>query len=166
MGSGWAAGRDEASMPGDRCNRIHRRPFDSQTPRSGVLGAGVGALSAETGCCSWRQNVQVARGDLNDAASLESAFDGIDVVYYLVHSMGSAKDFAAQERRRRRTSRLRPGARACIASSTWSGLHPEDRALSRIWLHAQRWERSSSIWDRDRRPTGRMVVGSARHPSK
>ena len=78
----------------------------------------------------WRQSVQVARGDLNDAASLESAFDGIDVVYYLVHSMGSAKDFAAQERRAAEnvvTAARRTGVHRIVYLS---GLHPEDRALS------------------------------------
>ena len=47
----------------------------------------------------WRKDVEVARGDLNDRASLEAAFDDVDVVYYLVHSMGFEKDFAAEERR-------------------------------------------------------------------
>lgn len=78
----------------------------------------------------WRQNVDVARGDLNDAASLESAFEGIDVVYYLVHSMGSAKDFAAQERRAAEnvvTAARRRGVRRIVYLS---GLHPEDRSLS------------------------------------
>ncbi|MFN8089103.1 MAG: NAD(P)H-binding protein [Mycobacterium sp.] len=78
----------------------------------------------------WRQSVEVARGDLNDAASLESAFDGIDVVYYLVHSMGSAKDFAAQERRAAEnvvTAARRTGVHRIVYLS---GLHPEGRALS------------------------------------
>src|SRR5688572_160279 len=37
----------------------------------------------------WRERAEVVRGDLGDADSLTAAFDGIDVVYYLVHSMGS-----------------------------------------------------------------------------
>ena len=47
----------------------------------------------------WRDRIEVAKGDLGDPASLEAAFEGIDVVYYLVHSMGFEKDFAAEERR-------------------------------------------------------------------
>ena len=31
----------------------------------------------------WRDRIEVARGDLNDPASLEAAFDDVDVVYYL-----------------------------------------------------------------------------------
>ena len=47
----------------------------------------------------WRDRIEVARGDLNDPVSLEAAFDDVDVVYYLVHSMGFSKDFATEESR-------------------------------------------------------------------
>ena len=47
----------------------------------------------------WRERAEVARGDLADVDSLIAAFDGMDVVYYLVHSMGTSKDFAAEESR-------------------------------------------------------------------
>ncbi|GAA2222823.1 SDR family oxidoreductase [Herbiconiux moechotypicola] len=46
----------------------------------------------------WAPEVDVAQGDLGDRDSLRSAFEGVDVVYYLVHSMGGAKDFEAIER--------------------------------------------------------------------
>ena len=46
----------------------------------------------------WRNRIEVTRGDLSDEASLEAAVDDVDVVYYLVHSMGLEKDFAAEER--------------------------------------------------------------------
>ena len=42
---------------------------------------------------------EVVRGDCLDAASLDAALAGIDTAYYLVHSMGSGADFAAQDRR-------------------------------------------------------------------
>ena len=47
----------------------------------------------------WRNRIEVARGDLGDPQSLDAAFHDIDVIYYLVHSMGFEKDFAAEERR-------------------------------------------------------------------
>ena len=47
----------------------------------------------------WRERAEVARGDLADVDSLIEAFDGMDVVYYLVHSMGTSKDFTAEENR-------------------------------------------------------------------
>ena len=43
----------------------------------------------------WRDRVEVERGDLGDTESLIAAFDGVDVVYYLVHSMGTSSDFVA-----------------------------------------------------------------------
>ena len=66
------------------------------------------------GCAHWpatekwrgalAEQAEVARGDLGDVDSLIAAFDGIDVVYYLVHSMGASKDFVAEENRRRRAT--------------------------------------------------------------
>jgi uncharacterized protein YbjT (DUF2867 family) len=78
----------------------------------------------------WRDRVEVARGDLGDAESLTAAFDGIDVVYYLVHSMGGSTDFAAEEDRAARnvvTAARRAGVRRVVYLS---GLHPEGRKLS------------------------------------
>src|ERR1700684_1910615 len=47
----------------------------------------------------WREQAEVARGDMGDLDSLIAAFDGMDVVYYLVHSMGTSKNFTAEEDR-------------------------------------------------------------------
>ena len=47
----------------------------------------------------WRERVEVVNGDLDDIDSLVSAFSGVDVVYYLVHSMGTSADFASEEDR-------------------------------------------------------------------
>ncbi|OBB62651.1 DUF2867 domain-containing protein [Mycobacterium sp. 852014-50255_SCH5639931] len=78
----------------------------------------------------WRQQAEVARGDLGDVDSLVAAFDGIDVVYYLVHSMGTAKDFTDEETRAVRnvvTAARQTGVRRIVYLS---GLHPEGRKLS------------------------------------
>lgn len=45
------------------------------------------------------KTTQVAAGDVLDAASLEAAMAGVEVAYYLVHSMGSGADFEEQDRR-------------------------------------------------------------------
>ncbi len=37
----------------------------------------------------WRHQVDVARGDINEPSTLPPAFDGVDVAYYLVHSLGN-----------------------------------------------------------------------------
>lgn len=80
---------------------------------------------------TWRDRVEVARGDLTEPESLVSAFDGMDVVYYLVHSMGTSKDFAAEEQRSARNvveAARRAGVRRLVYLG---GLHPKGAALSR-----------------------------------
>ena len=42
--------------------------------------------------------VEAVEADALDRASLERALEGIEVAYYLVHSMGSGSDFAARDR--------------------------------------------------------------------
>lgn len=46
----------------------------------------------------WAGQVEVATGDLTDAAATATALHGMDAVYYLVHAMGSRGDFEAAER--------------------------------------------------------------------
>ena len=78
----------------------------------------------------WREHAELAQGDLSDVDSLVAAFDGIDVVYYLVHSMGTSKDFAAEEIRAARNVVLaaqRAGVRRLVYLS---GLHPAGSKLS------------------------------------
>jgi len=79
----------------------------------------------------WRDDVEVVRGDLTEADSLTEAFDGADVVYYLVHSMGTSKDFVAEEAQSARnvvTAAQTAGVRRVVYLS---GLHPEGVKLSR-----------------------------------
>lgn len=47
----------------------------------------------------WRDRAEVVRGDLSDPESLVAAFQDVDVLYYLVHSMGSSSDFVSEEER-------------------------------------------------------------------
>lgn len=78
----------------------------------------------------WRNSIEVTRGDLSDEASLEAAVDDVDVVYYLVHSMGFEKDFAAEERCAAQNlvaAARRAGVRRIVYLS---GLHPEGAGLS------------------------------------
>jgi len=78
----------------------------------------------------WHHRVEAVRGDLGEPDSLTAAFDGVDVVYYLVHSMGSAKDFVAEEARSARNvvaAAQRAGVRRLVYLS---GLHPSGVKLS------------------------------------
>jgi uncharacterized protein YbjT (DUF2867 family) len=47
----------------------------------------------------WRDRVEVARGDVTDPASLDRALEGVDVAYYLVHSMGGSASFDEVDQR-------------------------------------------------------------------
>ena len=78
----------------------------------------------------WRDRAEVVRGDLGDVGSLTEAFDGVDVVYYLVHSMGTSSDFVTEEERAAHNvvaAAKQAGVRRIVYLS---GLHP-DGQLSR-----------------------------------
>lgn len=47
---------------------------------------------------SWADRVEVVEGDAGDDAVLARALGGVDVAYYLIHSMGGGKDFAEHDR--------------------------------------------------------------------
>ena len=47
----------------------------------------------------WSSDVEIVRGDVEEPESLPSALAGIDAAYYLIHLMGSGKDFAERDRR-------------------------------------------------------------------
>lgn len=43
-------------------------------------------------------NIEIVKGDVLDRNSLANAFSGMDIAFYLVHSMGSKKDFEETDR--------------------------------------------------------------------
>ncbi|GGK87350.1 NAD(P)-dependent oxidoreductase [Planomonospora parontospora subsp. parontospora] len=47
----------------------------------------------------WAERVETARADAADAEATRAALDGVDVAYYLIHTMGAGRDFAAADRR-------------------------------------------------------------------
>ncbi|CAM5660947.1 MULTISPECIES: SDR family oxidoreductase [Streptomyces] len=51
----------------------------------------------------WAPDAEVVRGDVTDAASVARAMEGVDVAYYLVHALGTGKDFEETDRRAART---------------------------------------------------------------
>jgi uncharacterized protein YbjT (DUF2867 family) len=78
----------------------------------------------------WADQVEIVTGDLGDLASVKAACAGIDVAYYLVHSMGAKGDFES-------TERLAAVNMAAAASEAGiqrivylGGLHPDTDKLS------------------------------------
>ena len=47
---------------------------------------------------SWADRVEIVRGDLLEPDSLGPVLEGVDVAFYLVHSMASGKDFEERDR--------------------------------------------------------------------
>ena len=87
-----------------------RRGLVLLTGATGYVGGRLLHLLAERGqsvrCLTRRPEAlsdrgvtaEIVEGDVLDIETLRSALDGIDVAYYLVHSMGSAGSFADEDR--------------------------------------------------------------------
>ncbi|NUR98258.1 MAG: NAD(P)H-binding protein, partial [Kribbellaceae bacterium] len=78
----------------------------------------------------WRDRVEVTEGDAADPVALSKALAGVDVAYYLIHSLGTGRRF---EERDRRTA-LAFGV-ACRESAVGrivylGGLYPDGEELS------------------------------------
>ncbi len=95
----------------------------------------------------WHDQVEIIQDSLSDAGSLATALTGVDVLYYLVHSMASGSGFEAKEE-----SMARLVARAATDAGVdrivyLGGLHPENAELS--------------IHMRSRETVGRVFLESA-----
>jgi uncharacterized protein YbjT (DUF2867 family) len=76
----------------------------------------------------WAGDVDVVEGDLGDPGSLAAACEGVDVFYYLVHSMGGAKhDFETVERESAENVAEAVAAAGVKRVVYLGGLHPESR---------------------------------------
>lgn len=82
----------------------------------------------------WASDVDIAQGDLGDPESLAAACEGVEVLYYLVHSMGSGKDHARfDEVEREAANNVATAARdAGVKRIVYlGGLHPDGVKLSK-----------------------------------
>ncbi|SDC76247.1 SDR family oxidoreductase [Rhodococcus tukisamuensis] len=94
----------------------------------------------------WAHDVEIFRGDLDDTDSLTAAFGDIDVVYYLVHSMGGGEAFTDAERR---------GAQHVVAAARSAGV---SRIVYLGGLHPAGVELSAHL--RSRTQVGRILIDS------
>jgi len=78
----------------------------------------------------WHDQVETVPGDAADPQSLERALSGVDVAYYLIHSLGTGENFEALDRRHARNFAV--AARAALVGRIvyLGGLYPEDEKLS------------------------------------
>ncbi len=77
----------------------------------------------------WASRVEVARGDVLDPPTLTSAFEGVDVAYYLIHSLGE-RGFTDVDRRAAESFAAAARAAGVHRIVYLGGLHPEGDELS------------------------------------
>ena len=78
----------------------------------------------------WASEVEIVTGDLDDASTLPAAMEGVEVLYYLVHSMGKPGHFREQEEAA--AGNVAKAAKdAGVKRIVYlGGLHPENGRLS------------------------------------
>ncbi|WP_431277513.1 SDR family oxidoreductase [Leifsonia poae] len=79
----------------------------------------------------WAPDVEIVQGDLHDADSVRDAMRGIDIVYYLVHSMRASGDFEEEESDAARTVAEAAEAAGVSRIVYLGALHPDGEKLSR-----------------------------------
>lgn len=77
----------------------------------------------------WAQRVDVVVGDASDDDALRRALHGVQVAYYLIHSMDGG-DFAARDRELARSFARLAGEAGVRRIVYLGGIHPEDGELS------------------------------------
>ena len=78
----------------------------------------------------WGDAVEVMAGDARDGASVRAAVQDVDVLYYLVHSMGAGKGFEDADREAAENV-ARAAETAGVRRIVYlGGLHPDDAPLS------------------------------------
>ncbi|THJ67779.1 SDR family oxidoreductase [Arthrobacter echini] len=78
----------------------------------------------------WAGSVDIVQGDLQDAGTMREVSKGVDTLYYLVHSMGSGKNFDERESEIARVvseAATEAGVRRIVYLG---GLHPDGVELS------------------------------------
>ncbi len=78
----------------------------------------------------WYGDVEIAEADAGDAEQLRTAMDGVDVAYYLIHSLGTGHRFEARDRHNALTfgtAAREAGVRRIVYLG---GLYPEGEELS------------------------------------
>lgn len=102
-------------------------------PRLLAGGYRVRVLSrsaARIAALPWAEDVEMVEGDAADAEAMVAAVTGVDVIYHLVHSMHSGRDYARLDRRIAHTVAEAAAALGVARIVYLSGLHPDGVELS------------------------------------
>ncbi|MBO9554817.1 SDR family oxidoreductase [Cellulomonas sp.] len=78
----------------------------------------------------WYDDVEVATADASDLGAVRPALEGVDVAYYLIHSLGSGRSFEARDRHTALVF-AQAAREAGVGRIVYlGGLHPEGEELS------------------------------------
>jgi uncharacterized protein YbjT (DUF2867 family) len=103
-------------------------------PRLIAAGYRVRVLArdaARVAAYEWGGDVEIELGAAEDVDAVTRAVADVDVLYYLVHSMGGGKDFADTDLRAARVVAEAAAAAGVTRLVYLGGLHPDDADLSR-----------------------------------
>jgi uncharacterized protein YbjT (DUF2867 family) len=78
----------------------------------------------------WLADVEVVQASLDDGEALRQALDGVDVLYYLVHSMAAGTGFEAKEKAMAETAAQAAAGAGVDRVVYLGGLHPAQKELS------------------------------------
>ncbi len=78
----------------------------------------------------WAERVDVVQGDATSADDVRAAMEGVDVLYYLLHSIGTGDDFAETERRTAQTFADAAAAAGVSRIVYLGGMVPQGEELS------------------------------------
>jgi len=139
----------ELTSPTGREPALHAIPReDSSAPRALVFGATgyiggrltprllnagyrVRVLARDAArAASFGWDVEIVEGDAQNSAAVAEAMRDVDVVYYLVHSMGGGKRFEEQDTAAAETVAAAAAEAGVRRIVYLGGLHPEDAELS------------------------------------
>ncbi|MFY4811145.1 NAD(P)H-binding protein [Haloarcula sp. AONF1] len=95
-----------------------------------AAGHSVRALVRDPSGYDSPDGVDVVTGDLLDAGSFDAGLDGVDIAYYLVHSMRAGSDYAERDRRAARNFRRAADEAGVDRVVYLGGLGEDDETLS------------------------------------
>ncbi len=104
-------------------------------PRLQEAGHTVRVLTRRSGGLNrpdWPEQVQVATGDLSDGQALSAALAGVEVAYYLVHSMDGEGDFVERDRRLAQGFAAAAEAAGVSRIVYLGGLHPQGKLSAHL----------------------------------
>ncbi|MDH6181493.1 uncharacterized protein YbjT (DUF2867 family) [Microbacteriaceae bacterium SG_E_30_P1] len=104
------------------------------TPRLIAAGYRVRVLArdaARAASFPWGAECEIVEGSANDADAVARAIDDVDVVYYLIHSMGEGKGGFERADERAAETVAAAASKAGVRRIVYlGGLHPDDAKLS------------------------------------